>query len=55
LVRDYFVALGNAATAAGREAEASGEERRNDALVALNQQANRAWQRALRRPAPTPT
>jgi len=54
LVRDYFVALGNAATAADRDAEASGEERRND-LVALNGQALKAWQAALRRPAPNPS
>jgi len=50
LIRDYFVALGNTETAADQDPEASGEERRNATLIALNEQANAAWQMALRRP-----
>jgi hypothetical protein len=53
LVRDYFVALGNAAAATDRGDDASRGEGRDAALVALNEQVNRAWEAALRRPRPS--
>lgn len=55
LFRAYFVALANSATAADREAAESVNGGDGNALVALNKQANTAWQRALRRPGYDPS